>query len=52
MTIVEMTDKETIEILEEIIADYLGWDDIDENDIYIKALRHAIDRIKCLRRLV
>ena len=41
-----MEEKEVVEILEEIINDYKDWDDVDEDDIYIKALRYAIKRMK------
>lgn len=41
-----MKENEVVSILEEIIDDYKGWGDIDENHIYIKALRYAIKKIK------
>lgn len=41
-----MGENEVVNILEEIIDDYKGWDDVDENDIYVKALRYAIKKIK------
>lgn len=41
-----MSNDEVVDILEEIIDDYKGWGDVDENDIYIKALRYAIGVIQ------
>ena len=41
-----MSKDEVVDILEEIIADYKGWGDITENDIYIRALRYAIGVIQ------